>query len=344
MDRLNALSIFKAVVDNGSFVGAANSLDVSCPVVTRTVQDLERLLGVRLLHRTTRRVGLTDAGQQVLDRVAGLLQAYDELESIGRMSAIVPSGAIRLSAPALFGRHYLGPAMASFRQRFPGVLVGLDLREGTGDALGEGIDLALCLAADLRPSQIARPLAQVMVGVYAAPTYLKRRGEPVLPAELAEHDCLTSGTGRGSSNWSFTNESGGARHIVSVKVALQASHAEVLADAALHGAGIVMLPAFMAEEALAQGRLRRLLPGWWVDPMSIHIVYGSRKNQPVAVRKLIEHLVEVLGDEASGRRQPVVNLVEDAVDYLVPNDPTLAALALVSRARGVAKNGVRLAA
>lgn len=341
MDRLNALSIFKAVVDNGSFVGAANSLEISCPVVTRTVQDLEQLLGIRLLHRTTRRVGLTGAGSQVLDRVAGLLQAYDELESIGRMSADVPSGAIRLCAPALFGRHYLGPTLARFRQRFPSVLVGLDLREGTGDALGEGIDLALCLAADLRPNQIARPLANIVVGVYAAPSYLERRGEPVQPAQLAEHDCLTSGVGRGGSNWSFTKELGGARHSVSVRVAMQASHAEVLSDAALHGAGIVMLPAFMAEEALADGRLRRLLPGWRVDPMSIHIVYGSRKNQPVAVRKLIEHLVDVLGDEGDTSRAPAMKRLDVEIGDPAPGVPTPTAPGSAQRG---AKLGVGLAA
>jgi molybdate transport repressor ModE-like protein len=341
VDRPNALSILKAVVDNGSFVGAANSLEVSCPVVTRTVQDLEQLLGVRLLHRTTRRVGLTGAGRQVLDRVAGLLQAYGELESIGRMSADVPSGAIRLSAPALFGRHYLGPALAGFRQRFPSVLVGLDLRESTADALGEDVDLALCLAADLRPNQITRPLAQVMVGVYAAPTYLERRGEPAMPAELAEHDCLTSGTGRGRSNWSFTNRSGGARQSVSVRVAMQASHAEVLSDAALHGAGIVMLPSFMAEEALTQGQLRRLLPEWRVDPMSIHIVYGSRKNQPVVVRKLIEHLVDVLADEGSVSPAPALSREEMEAGDPVPDGPTPAALV---SARCAPKLGVRLAA
>jgi DNA-binding transcriptional LysR family regulator len=341
MDRLKALSIFKAVVDNGSFVGAANSLEISCPVVTRTVQDLEALLGVRLLHRTTRRIGLTAVGRDVLDRVAGLLQSYDELESIGRLSASEPSGAIRLSAPALFGRHYLGPALAKFRQRFPRVLVGLDLREGTGDAVADGIDLALCLVGDLRPAQIARPLAQVEVGIYAAPTYLERRGEPEQPAELAEHDCLTSGTGRSGSSWSFTRESGGERRTVPVRVALQASHAEVLADAALHGAGIVMLPAFMAEEAVAQGRLQRLLPDWAGDPMSIHIMYGSRKNQPMSVRRLIEHLVDVLGDDAIGRSGPVLRLVADEVDSLLPDDPMPAALLRAPRA---AKVRVRLAA
>lgn len=341
MDRLKALSIFKAVVDNGSFVGAASALDISCPVVTRTVQDLEALLRVRLLHRTTRRLWLTATGRDVLDRVAGLLESYDELESIGRLSATEPSGAIRLAAPALFGRHYLGPALAEFRRRYPRVLVGLDLREGIGNALDEGVDLALCLVGDLRPTQIARRLAQVEVGVFAAPMYLKQRGEPEQPAELVEHDCLISGTGRADSRWSFIDKSGGERHTVAVRVALQASHAEVLADAALHGAGIVMLPAFMAEEAVAQGRLQRLLPDWGIDPMAIHIMYGSRKSQPMSVRRLIEHLVNVFGDDAGSRSGPVLRLVEDELEGLLPADAVPQQQLRTPRA---AKVRVRLAA
>ena len=262
------------------------------------------------------------------------------MESIGRLSAKEPSGAIRLSAPALFGRHYLGPALAEFKQRFPRVLVGLDLCEGSGNALGDDIDLALCLSGDLRPTQIARRLAQVEVGIFAAPGYLERRSEPEQPAELVEHDCLTAGTGRAGSYWSFTQESGGERLTVPVRVALQASHAEVLADAALHGAGIVMLPAFMIEEAVAQGRLQRLLPDWGVDPMSIHIMYGSRKNQPLSVRRLIEYLVDVLGDDARDAGGSVLRLVEDELDGLLPADPVPQQLLRAPRA---AKVRVRLA-
>lgn len=112
MDRLKALSIFKAVVDEGSLVGAANALDIFCPAVTRSVQDLEALLGARLLHRTTRRIGLTAVGRDVFDRVAGLLESYDELESSGRLSTGGPCAATPVSAPALFGRHHLEQALA----------------------------------------------------------------------------------------------------------------------------------------------------------------------------------------------------------------------------------------
>jgi DNA-binding transcriptional LysR family regulator len=340
MDRLQALSIFKAVVENGSFIGAANSLELSCSGVTRTVQGLEAQLGVRLLHRTTRRIALTSVGHDVLARVAGLLQSYDELEAVGRRSGAEPSGAIRLSAPALFGRHYLGPALAKFRQLCPRVLVGLDLRETSADAVPDGIDLALCLARDLRPNEIARRLAQVVVGIYAAPAYLERRGEPELPVELAEHDCLTSGTGRCSSTWSFTHASGGDRQSIPVRVAMHASQAEVLADAAVHGAGIVMLPAFMAEAAEAQGQLQRLLPGWQLDPMSIHIVYGSRKNQPLAVRRLIEHLVDVLGNAESRTGGRTLSPLQ-SVDALSEDRPKPAAIV---QAQLATKLRVRLAA
>lgn len=165
MDRLRALSIFKAVVDCGSFIGAANSLDVSCASVTRTVQDLETALGARLLHRTTRRIDLTAAGKEVLGRIPGLLHSYEELAAIGGLSLSEPSGVVRLSAPTWVGRYYLGPTLAHFRQLFPRVMVALELRAAAADLLMGGSDLSLCLTGDLRPSQIARPLAELETGL-----------------------------------------------------------------------------------------------------------------------------------------------------------------------------------
>jgi len=295
MDRLRALSVFKAVADNGSFVAAALALDISCSVVSRTVQDLETLLRVRLLHRTTRRLGLTSAGEDVLQRASGLLRSYDELESIGRLSASVPSGVIRMAAPASFGRHYLALALAAFRTRYPQVHVELQLCEGPINAIVEEVDLSLCLPEDLRPTQIARPLVCAEVGLYAAPSYLARSGEPAHPSQLVEHDCLTSTAARTFAAWSFEQEGSGGPCSVSVKRTLQANHFDLLADAAVHGAGIVMLPAFIAQAAVNLGQLRRIMAGWRVAPLALHLTYTSRRNQPMSVRKLIEHLVETQG-------------------------------------------------
>ena len=301
MDRLRALSVFKAVADNGSFVAAASALDLSCPAVSRMVQDLETLLGVRLIHRTTRRLALTPVGEDVLQRACGLLQSYDELASIGRMSASVPSGVIRMVAPASFGRHYLGSALAAFRTLYPQVHVELQLCEGPINVISDEVDLALCLAEDLRPTQIARRLASAEVGVYAAPAYLARSGQPTRPSQLAEHDCLTSAGARMSSAWSFEHADSGDACTVSVKRALHANHFDVLADAAIHGAGIVMLPALIAQAAVNLGQLRRVMTDWRVAPLALHLTYNSRRNQPMSVRKLIEYLMETLGEARDAR-------------------------------------------
>jgi DNA-binding transcriptional LysR family regulator len=292
MDRLKALSVFKAVADNGSFVAAASALELSCAAVSRMVQDLETLLGVRPFHRTTRRVALNPLGEDVLQRACGLLQSYDELASIGRLSSSVPSGVIRMAGPASFGRHYLGPALATFRTRYPQVHVELQLCEGPINVVSEEVDLCLCLPDDLRPTHIARPLASAEVGLYAAPSYLACKGEPTHPSQLGEHDCLTSTAARISAAWSFTQAGGDGQCTVNVRRTLHANHLDVLADAAIHGAGIVMLPAFMAGAAVKLGQLRPVMSDWRVKPLALHLTYNSRRNQPMAVRKLIEHLIE----------------------------------------------------
>jgi len=293
MDRLKAFSIFKTVVDQGGFARAAAVMNLSCAAVTRTVQELEALLGVRLLQRTTRRVSLTAVGQEVLERASVLLASYEELAAVSSLSATEPAGAIRMAAPAAYGRCHLGPALAAFMARCPKVWVDLRLREGPIDATDDEADLALCLARDLRPSWIARPVAVAPVGTYAAPRYLARRGEPVHPDDLADHDCLTCDGQR--AGWQFHHPGTGERAEAPGRSALQSNHAEVLVQAAVHGAGLVQLPAFMVDEAVALGQLRRVLPDWSCEPVSVHLVYGSRRNQPLAVRLLIEHLVQWLG-------------------------------------------------
>jgi DNA-binding transcriptional LysR family regulator len=309
MDRLKALSVFKAVADNGSFSGAADALDMSCPAVSRMVQDLESLLAVRLIHRTTRHLTLTPAGEDVLQRVHGLLTSYDELASIGQRTASEAFGIIRMAAPSSIGRHYLGASLATFRARYPLVQIELQLCEGTVGAISGDVDLALCLHEDLRPAQISRPLANVEVGIYAAPGYLARRGEPTHPSHLAKHDCLCMRTVRTPITWTLDRANGGGAYSVNVIGALHANHVEVLAEAAIHGAGIVMLPAFNAQPGIEQGRLVRVLADWSAAPISLQLTYNSRRHQPMSVRRLIEHLVETLGDIGAEEQARQLNRV-----------------------------------
>ncbi|WP_321965271.1 LysR family transcriptional regulator [Paraburkholderia sp. J7] len=295
MDRLKVLSVFKAIADNGSFVGAASALDIPTSAASNAVQDLEKLIGVRLLHRTTRRLAFTSVGEEVLRRIEVLLQSYEELASVGQLSVNEPIGTIRMAATASFARYYLGPALATFRVRYPKVDVDIQLCEGAVSAVLEEVDLALCLADDLRATQIARPLGNAEVGIYAAPDYLADRGEPTHPWQLVQHDCLTFRAAGPGATWSFEPLDHGDPCKVNVKGALHANQIEVLADAAAHGAGIAMLPAFVARGPEVHGKLRRILRGWHVAPLLLQLAYSSRRYQPMAVRKLIEHLIETVG-------------------------------------------------
>lgn len=290
MDRLKALSIFKSVVGAGSFVGAAATLDLSTAAVSRTVSELEGLLGVRLLHRSTRRVGLTDVGRAILPHIDGLLESYEELSLIGKTRASHASGVVRLAAPAELGCRHLGPQLAAFRALCPDVTVDLQLLDDVSAAHHEEADLALCLTSQLRPAQIARPLARIRVGLFAAPAYLARAGKPELPAALTRHDCLTYGASRGLQTWLLRDPDTGATESVDVRGTVNSNHMDMLLEAALHGAGIVPLQLHLPL-AQAGGGLQRVLASWQTDSEMLHIAYRSRRNQPMAVRRLFDHLV-----------------------------------------------------
>jgi DNA-binding transcriptional LysR family regulator len=297
MDRLKALQIFKAVVNAGSFSGAANALDLSTPSVSRTVQELEEVLGARLLHRTTRRVTLTSVGADVLARIDGVLDSYDELSAVSRSSARIPAGVVRLVAPTEIGSRYLGSQIAAFRVGHPEVTVDLQLNDSTGSGLDDEADLALCLADRLRPTQITRPLARIPAGLFATDDYLARMGEPLNPGALSSHDCLTCGGSKGRQAWVMRHMASGASQTIEVQGSMNSNHTEALLEAAVHGAGIVMLP---LAQARLHGPLRRVLNDWEVDSQTLHITYRSRKNQPLAVRRLIEHLVAGFAATAGG--------------------------------------------
>jgi DNA-binding transcriptional LysR family regulator len=293
MDRLSALATFKSVVENGSFARAATVLDVSCAKVTRSVQDLELLLGVQLLKRTTRRMSLTSVGQQVLSRAADLLDSYDALAALSSLSANEPSGTVRLAAPATLSRRYLGPALADFTSRNPKVRVDIVTREGPIDVIADEVDMMLCLRSDLRASLVARRIGGTEVGLFASPRYLATRGDVEHPLDLLTHNCLTT-CGAG---WTFRQRGSAQALDVPVKGTMRSSHADVLVGAAVHGAGVVLLPVFMVEDAVAHGSIQRLLPHWSSEPIALFLAYHSRLNQPLAVRKLIDHLVRVLGEQ-----------------------------------------------
>lgn len=293
MDRLRALEIFKTVAERGGFAKAADALDLSNSATTRAVQDLEHKLGVRLLQRSTRNVSLTPEGADVLERARMLLDAYGELTISSKLSVSEPTGDIRISAPVTFGTRHLGPVLADFMAKHPKVRLDLQLSDALVDHVGLGIDLAVRLGWDLPESMIARQVGEVPMGIYASPGYLMQRGRPAHPSQLLPHQCLTyNGAGR-VHHWNLSHRSG--EHFdLPARGAFNSNNGEALVAAAVHGSGLVMLPGFLADAELARGGLEQVLTDWQVSPLGIHLVYSSRRHQPLRVRMLIDHLAEAL--------------------------------------------------
>ncbi|HVR48115.1 MAG TPA: LysR family transcriptional regulator [Pseudorhodoferax sp.] len=292
MDRLKALEIFAAVAERSSFTRAAAALDLSTAVVTRAVQALEQRLGLRLLQRSTRRVSLTREGEATLVRARGVLGAYETLMHSSRQHGAEVAGDIRFSAPASLGAARLAPLLAAFMAQHPQVRIEFVLGDAL-ESMDDGtVDLALCIALALPGHLVARRIGAVAMGVYAAPAYLRTRGLPRDPGELAGHDCVVHSGPGGSDAWHFSHPVTQERSHPVLRQALRANHVEALMAAALLGQGLAVLPRVLADPAVVRGELQSVLPAWDCPAPGIFLVYRERLHQPLRVRKLIEHLAQ----------------------------------------------------
>lgn len=292
MDRLEALETFKCVVDQGGFARAAADLDVSCAKVSRTVQDLELMLGVQLLNRTTRRVSLTSVGHELLAKATEVLETFEQLKAMSSMVTSEPSGTVRVGAPAGLARQLLGAVLAEFVASFPSITVDLRVRSQLSDVFEDEVDVMLCVGQGLRDSLIARNVGSLEVAAYASPLYLMKSGVPEGPEDLASHKCLVWDGIAAGPTWALTRRRDGATAEIAIKGPMRCSQADVLMGAVCHGAGIALLPSVLVSDAVSSGSLAQVLPCWVGASLPVQLAWGSRRNLPLAVRKLIDHLVE----------------------------------------------------
>ncbi|HEY9066658.1 MAG TPA: LysR family transcriptional regulator [Burkholderiaceae bacterium] len=288
MDRLKAMEVFVAVVDGGSQSAAALRLDLSRPVVSRYLAELEDWAGARLLHRTTRRFSLTAAGTEVLAKCRQMLELAHDVRAARAAPDDSPRGLLRITVSTSFGQAQLTPAMREFTARHPGVAVDLVLLERAVNLVDERIDLAIRITNDLDPNLIARRLTACRSVVCASPAYLQ--AHPVHRLEdLAEHNCLTH-THYGTALWDFDVD--GKPASVAVHGTLSANDSVSLAIAARDGAGIALLPTYVAGPWLRSGDLVALLPQARPRELSIYAVYASRKHMSSALRAVLDFLAE----------------------------------------------------
>lgn len=299
MSILPYLETFAAVVDKGSFTAAAAALGVSKPVVSKQISQLEKYLGVQLLHRTTRRLHLTEAGD-VFARYAQRIvaQAREAEQSVLPLQR-EPQGILRISAPESLAMSLLPETLLEFQRCFP--KVGLDVRVSGRfvDLLEEGIDVALRVGELEDSSLIARRLMDCRFHVCAAPEYWKRHGAPAHPNELRRHNCLIYSQSPKADTWFFRDKN--EEDIgVKVKGSLRSDAGKLLLDAALDGQGVLIGPTYMIAKAMREKRLEQVLEDFYRPATGLYAIYPHSKLVSSKVRAFIDYLAENWSDKTQG--------------------------------------------
>ena len=293
MDRLESITTFIKVAELASFTAAAQALNISRTVASDRVMQLEQRLGVKLLHRTTRRVSLTEAGLAYLDRARQALAMLEEAEQEATHLTGRPRGVLRVNAPVTFGFRHIAPAVASFLTAHPDLGVELTLTDRMVNLLEEPVDVVVRVGRLVDSSLVARRLAPCRIVVCAAPSYIAARGMPTTPADLVHHDCLSYAYAAEGDLWRF--ERNGVQESVRVSGRVWSNNGDALYHAALEGLGILLNPTFIIADALRDGRLLPILPGWQTPQLSVNAVYPPNRFLPAKTRAFIDHLAGLFG-------------------------------------------------
>lgn len=291
MDRFVEMQTFCAVVEARSFVRAAESLGYSKAAVSRYINDLEARLGVRLLHRTTRRLSLTEEGEVFFQRSKELLAGVEEAEAeLGSRSSSA-RGLLRVNVPVTFGITRLAPLWGRFSELHPQVKLNITLSDRLVDLVEEGFDLAIRIASLPSSTLVSRRIASTRLRVCASPGYLARHGQPSQPEELAAHRVVAYSYFNSGDEWRFNGPQGEVS--IRTRPWMDTNNGDTCRAVALSDQGIILQPDFLVGEDLAAGRLIELLPGFQALELGIYAVYPTRKFVAPKVRALIDFLQEM---------------------------------------------------
>lgn len=285
MDRVTAAHVFNRICELGSLSAASRALGISRPMVSRYLEQMEKWAGTRLIHRTSRRLTLTPAGEEILLKTRHLTQLAQEIEL--RRQQDEPSGILRVSCAHLTATCIISPILTHFLTRFPAMRLELDVNNHPVNLVGERIDVAIRITNNPEPGTIARRLGECRSVLCASPDYLARCGTPQVPADLTQHNCLHYSRFAGQT-WHFT--SGKEESAVEVSGNFSATISTVLLDAAVSGCGIAMVPEMEARMQLAQGGVVPLLADYEPTRLAIYGMYLSREYQPAGLRPFLDML------------------------------------------------------
>lgn len=288
MDRLTAAKVFIDVAHSGSFTDTADRLNMSRPMVTRYVEALENWLQTRLLHRTTRRVTLTTAGQQNLEKIENWLNVGEALTDVVGDATLL-SGQIKVSTSMSFGFAQLVPATKHFMQLHPEINIEIFVDDSHNDLVEQQIDLSIRIASNPDSSLIGKPIGVCRSLLVASPEYLNQSASIEKPTDLLRHSCLGYKHFE-RHTWHLTN--GEQYEAIEIKPRLSANEATVLRQAACEGIGISLQPTYLVENELVSGQLVHILPEWKPNDLQIYALYSSRKHLSSTTRAFIDYLAD----------------------------------------------------
>ncbi|WP_186137745.1 LysR family transcriptional regulator [Burkholderia gladioli] len=324
MPTLENMRLFVKVVETGSFTRAAQATHVATPQVSRAISSLETQLRVRLLNRTTRRVAVTEAGERYVAHCREILELVDHAEAEAEASgaARCPSGRLRIHASSGFGRHYLLPRLARYRETYPEVTIDLTLAQRMPDLVDEGYDLAVVVASQLDDSAlIAERIGNTYSVLCASPAYLRRSGAPATVADLHDHVCLQLMVPNASAgSWQLEGMASSESFTPRRQWPFVVNVADAMADALRSGMGIGPLPLSTALDSLRDGSLVRVLPAWRLRSHGIHALYPSRRHLEAKVRTFIDYLRAVVPPLLELETHALSTLTQPRASPVLPDD------------------------
>ncbi|MEM1139941.1 MAG: LysR family transcriptional regulator [Pseudomonadota bacterium] len=296
MDRFQEWLTFVRVVEAGSFSQAGQRLNIAKSAVSRRINDLEQRLGAQLLNRSTRRISLTETGRDFYERCRRILDDMQEAETLASTDYRDLQGTLRIAASVSFGFRHLAPAMVDFLHENPGITIDLDVNDRQVNLIEAGFDMAIRIA-NLDDSTLrARALAPIRMVAVASPAYLEAHGRPMRPEDLSGHKGLRYSVVPERQTWGYRDPSG-ATKTLRLSTRLHASNGDVLLAAAIGGLGVLVIPCFVAHEAIEDGSLEVLLPDVEWNGLTAYAVYPAGRHLSPRVRAFIDFLTERFGED-----------------------------------------------
>jgi DNA-binding transcriptional LysR family regulator len=296
MDRIAAVQLFIRVAETGSFSRAAEELGITQPTATKAVAAIEQRLGARLLHRSTRGVSTTEAGQLYYERCKTIAREIDEADNLATLLQSGIGGLLRVNSSVAFGRRVLVPLVLRYMRKHPAVTVDLSFDDRYVDLVAQGVDVAVRMGPLADSTLGARRLGRNPWVMVAAPDYLRAHGAPMSPAEVATRTCLVYSSVQGDARWSLTPP-GGHEASVPVRGPFRSNNLSAVLAAAREGLGLAVLPWYVARESVAEGRLQPVLADHVLPAQEVHAVYPSPRLVPSKVSSFIAFLAAAVADE-----------------------------------------------